>query len=358
MIEIKDLLKEMMLIPAPSGYETEMTDFLFEKIKNIADEAEVDKVGNLIAKIKGKNKEVKKIMISAHVDQLGLIVRRIDEAGYIQVERLGGVPERLLPGTAFIILTENGPIEAVCGVKSHHITLAHEKYEVKSYLDMYLDIGAYSKKQAFEFGVEIGNPIVYKPSINILKNNRISGTTIDNRAACAIMLKLFEIFSINRPQNDIYIVGSVQEEFNLKGASIAARKIEPDISICLDGFIAADTPDSYARTDVYLGKGPVLSMYNFHGRSTLSGLIPNRELVRLIKKTARQKNIPLQLGALVGIATESSYINLENLGVKTVDLAFPFRYSHSAVETCDYSDLENLCRLIDEVIKNPEINNL
>ena len=358
MTETKMLLEEMMLIAAPSCYETAMTNFIFDKIKNIADEIEIDKIGNLIASVKGRNSNAKKIMISAHMDQLGLIVRRIDDSGYIQVERLGGIPERLLPGTAFIILTEKGPVPAVCGVKSHHITLAHEKYEVKSYLEMYLDIGARSKEESIEFGIEVGNPIVYKPSVTILKNNRISGTTIDNRASCAIMVKLFEIFSSERPESDIYIVGSVKEELNLKGASLAARKISPDISICLDGFIAADTPDSYARTDVYLGKGPVLSMYNFHGRSTLNGLIPDRELSGLIKKTAKQSNIPLQLGALIGIVTESSYTQLEGLGIKTADIAFPLRYSHSAVETCDYSDLENLYRLIYELIKNPQINSL
>lgn len=358
MDDIKNLLEEMIFIVAPSGYETKMTDYIFEKIKNIADEVEVDNIGNIIAKITGKTSNSPKIMISAHVDQLGLIVRRVDEEGYIQVERLGGIQERLLPGSAFIILTENGPVEAVCGVKSHHITLAHEKYEVKSYLDMYLDIGAKSKSQAYEFGVEIGNPIVYKPSINFLKNNRISATTIDNRAACAVMLKLFEIVSKDRLECDIYIVGSVKEELNLKGASIAARKINPDISICLDGFIAGDTPDAFARTDVFLGRGPVLSMYNFHGRSTLSGLIPDKSLVRLVKKTAKEKNISLQLGALIGIVTESSYTHLEGLGIKTIDLAFPLRYSHSTVETCDYSDLESLCTLINEIIKSPDINNL
>ncbi|MBM3709484.1 MAG: M42 family metallopeptidase [Actinobacteria bacterium] len=358
MTEIDKLLEELMLIGAPSCYEKMMSDFIYNKIKNISDSIEIDKIGNLIAKINGSKPNPKKIMVSAHMDQLGLIVRRIDESGYIQFERLGGIPERLLPGTAFIILTEKGPIEAVCGVKSHHITLAHEKYEVKSYLELYLDIGAKSKEDAEQIGIEIGNPIIYKPSVYFLKNNRISGTSVDNRAACAILIKLLEILFKEKPEYEIYIVGSVREELNLKGASLAARKINPDISICLDGFIASDTPDSYGRTDVCLGKGPVLSMYNFHGRSTLNGLIPDKELSDLIKKTAKQKNIPLQLGALIGIVTESSYINLEGSGIKTADIAFPLRYSHSAIETCDYDDLQNLCKLIEELIKNPLINNL
>ncbi|MHB8276703.1 MAG: M42 family metallopeptidase [Candidatus Humimicrobiaceae bacterium] len=351
MLDIKKILEEMILISAPSGYETKMTDYIFRTIKNIAEEIEVDNIGNIIARIKGRNASSPKIMVSAHVDQLGLIVRRIDENGYIQVERLGGIPERVLQGSAFVILTDNGPIEAVCGVKSHHITLSEEKYAVKSYLDMYLDIGANNKKEALEFGVEIGNPIAYKPSIYYLKNNRISGTAIDNRAACAVMLKLFEMFSKERPESDVYIVGSVSEEFSLRGAAIAARKIKPDISICLDGFIAGDTPDSFGRTDIFLGKGPVLSMYNFHGRGTLNGLIPDKGLATLVKKIAIKNNILLQLGALIGIITESSYTHLEGLGVKCIDLAFPIRYSHSAIETCDISDLESLCSLTFEMIK-------
>lgn len=351
MLEIKKILEEMIFIPAPSGYETGMADYLFRTIKDIADEIEVDNIGNVIAKIKGSDASFPKIMLSAHIDQLGLIVRRIDENGYIQVERLGGIPERVLQGSAFVILTDNGPIGAVCGVKSHHITLPEEKYTVKSYLDIYLDIGANNKKESLEFGVEVGNPVIYKPSIYYLKNNRISGTTIDNRAACAVMVKLFEMLSKDRPESDVYIVGTVSEEFNIRGAVIAARKIKPDISICLDGFITGDTPDTHGRTDVFLGKGAVLSMYNFHGRGTLNGLIPDKGLAGLVKKTARDNNILLQLGTVIGIITESSYIHLEGLGVKCIDLAFAMRYTHSAVETCDLADLESLCRLTFELIK-------
>lgn len=351
MLDLKKILEEMILIAAPSGYESKMTDYIFETLKDIADEAEVDNIGNLIAGVRGKNINSPRIMISAHMDQLGLIVRRIDENGYIQFERLGGVPERILQGSEFVILTDSGPVEAVCGVKSHHITLPDEKYIVKSYLDMYLDIGAASKKEVLESGIETGSPIVYKPSFRHLKNNRISGTALDNRAGCAVMVKLFEMISTEGPESDVYIVGSVNEEFTLKGAAIAARKIKPDISICLDSFIAGDTPDSFGRTDVFLGKGPVLSMYNFHGRGTLNGLIPDKGLADLVKKTAQENNFLLQLGALIGLVSESSYTHMEGPGVKCVDLGVPIRYSHSAIETIDFSDLENLCTLVFEVIK-------
>jgi len=188
MIELKKILEEMVFIPAPSGYKDAMSEYLLRIMGSYVDEIEIDRIGNLIVMVKGTSNNKPKIMVSAHMDQLELIVRRIDSNGYVQFERPGGIPERILPGSMFLILTDKEPVEAICGMKSHHITLPEEKYAIKSYLDLYLDIGAVNKQDFLDSGIEVGNPAVYKPTLSYLKNNCITGTSIDDRAGCAVMM--------------------------------------------------------------------------------------------------------------------------------------------------------------------------
>jgi putative aminopeptidase len=139
---------------------------------------------------------------------------------------------------------------------------------------------------------------------------------------------------------------SVQEEFNLRGAVTAARMLQPDIAIQLDLMLATDTPDMAARGDLVLGGGPAMSLYSFHGRGTLNGTIPHPALVQLFEETAAREEIALQRSAQTGILTDNSYVQLVGKGVAAIDLGFPCRYTHSALEACDLDDLEALARLL------------
>jgi putative aminopeptidase FrvX len=345
--DLKKTLREMTNIPAPSGYETRMAAYMNSALEPYAREVWTDRAGNVIARFKGSAENAKRVMVFAHMDQLGLITKRIEDDGFIRMERLGGVPERILPCLELHVLTEDGGIvKGVCGMKSHHVTAADEKYIAQPVGKLYLDIGADSASAASSMGVEIGNPIVYKPSFMELVNGRVTATSIDNRGGCAVLASLAPELEKNPPPCDTYIVGSVTEEFNLRGAIVAARAIKPDIAICLDIMLAADTPDTRGLADVKLGGGPALSMYNFHGRGTLNGLIPHPSVARLAKSAARKAGLPLQLSAGIGSLTDASYVQLTETGVACVDLGFPCRYTHSPVETCAMSDLEQLGSLV------------
>jgi putative aminopeptidase FrvX len=138
----------------------------------------------------------------------------------------------------------------------------------------------------------------------------------------------------------------VLEEFNLRGAVTAAQALQPDIAIQLDLILATDTPDMTARGDVSLGGGPAMSLYSFHGRGTLNGTIPHPALVRLFEKTAAKEKIALQRSAHIGALTDNSYVQLVGGGVAAIDLGFPARYTHSALEVCDVGDLADLTRLV------------
>jgi putative aminopeptidase FrvX len=148
----------------------------------------------------------------------------------------------------------------------------------------------------------------------------------------------------------VHLVFSVQEEFNLRGALPAAQALAPDVAIQLDLVLATDTPDMGHRGDVALGRGPAMSMYSFHGRGTLNGLIPHPALVSLFDGAARNAKLTLQRSAHIGALTETSYVQLVGAGVAAIDLGFPMRYSHSSLEVCALSDLEGLARLLVEGI--------
>ena len=144
----------------------------------------------------------------------------------------------------------------------------------------------------------------------------------------------------------VHIVFSTLEEFNLRGALTAAQVLQPDIAIQIDLILAADTPDMGSRGDVKLGEGPGMAMFSFHGRGTLNGTIPHPAMVRLFEETAKREALNLQKSAHIGCLTDSSYVQLVGQGVASIDMGFPMRYSHSALELCDLGDLEGLTRLL------------
>jgi putative aminopeptidase FrvX len=263
------------------------------------------------------------------------------------------VPERILPCLQLHVLTEDyNIVKGICGMKSHHATKEDEKYIAKPVSQLYLDIGAEDKDSVLSLGIEIGNPIVYKPSFLELAGDRISATSLDNRGGCAVLVSLAPLLKKNPPPCDVYIVGTVTEEFNIRGAVMAANAIKPDAAICLDIMLSADTPDTRGLGDVKLGGGPVVSMYNFHGRGTLNGLIPHPAMIRLAKAAARKTELPLQQVAGIGSLTDAAYVQLTDTGVACVDVGFPCRYSHSPVEICALSDLEQLGTLVCVMMMN------
>lgn len=354
-------IEDLMLTEAVSGYEKKMAYKIKGYFENHADEVFIDRIGNTIAKIQGTDAAAPRIMVFAHVDQLGFIVRRIEESGLIQIDRLGGIPEKVLPALNVSVATIDGEyIPGVIGNKAHHATSADEKYKVDVVTSLFIDIGAGSKKQVLAAGIHNGCPVCYKPSFTRLMGTRVSGTTVDNRGGCTALIGLAEALRAGRPKSTVYIVGTVWEEFNLRGAIIAARHIKPDIAICFDVSLPGDTPDLSGKYDTGVSKGPTVCLYNFHGRGTLNGTIAHNGLYRHALSCARDSGIPLQEFSSLGLLTDNAYVQLEGEGVACLDMGFPARYTHSPIETCDVQDIENLVKLtaamVTAVDKNFPIN--
>ena len=345
---IKRDLMDLMLVPGLSGYEDRVRRSIAASLSSLGVETRTDPLGNLVASFPGDGPSV---MLFTHMDQLGFIVRRIEANGLIRIERLGGVPERALAAqNVLICVAEGRDVSGIIANKSHHATTPDEKYNVLPYTELYIDTGMTSAVEVEAAGIRIGTPVVYAPQVTELANERITGTSVDDRAGCAVLLEMARLLAARDGGPPVHLAFTVQEEFNLRGAQPLAQTLLPDIAIQLDLILATDTPDMAARGDVALGGGPAMSLYSFHGRGTLNGVIPHPAMVDLFEKTAQAEGIALQRSAHIGALTDLSYVQLVGKGVASIDMGFPMRYSHSSLELCDLNDLVALTQLLDAAL--------
>jgi putative aminopeptidase FrvX len=345
---IKRDLIDLMLVPGLSGHEDRVRRSIRDRLKAMGIDSKSDRLGNLVAHFPGQGPRV---MLFTHMDQLGFIVRRIEADGLIRLERLGGVPERALAAQEVLICVGEGrDVRGVIANKSHHATAPSEKYQVTPYAELYVDTGLASADAVEAAGIRIGAPVVYAPHAAELADDRVTGTSIDDRAGCAVLLEMARVLQARKSGPPVDLAFTVLEEFNLRGAQPLAQKLQPDIAIQLDLMLATDTPDMAAKGDVSLGGGPGMSLYSFHGRGTLNGVIPHPAMVHLFEAAAAEIGTPLQRSAQTGILTDLSYVQLVGEGVASIDVGFPMRYSHSAREVCDLNDLVALSELLKTAI--------
>jgi len=348
---LRSILEELMLTPGLSGHEDRVRRLLAQRLDEIGIPSRADRLGNLIATLEG-DPGAPSVMLFAHTDQLGFVVRKIEANGLVRIERLGGIPEKALPSLPVLFCVAEGrDVRGIFANKSHHATPPEEKYKVVPYADLYIDVGCDSAEEVRARGIDIGTPVVYEPRVLHLNENRVAGTSVDDRAGCAAVFEVARALKDSGPRPTIHFVFAVLEEFNLRGAMVAAQALRPDIAIQLDLALTSDTPDMAHRGEVRLGGGPAMSLYSFHGRGTLNGTIPHPALTTLFAKAAAAEGIPLQRTAHTGALTDSSYVQLVGEGVACIDLCFPSRYTHTSLEVCDLGDLEDLVRLLVAAIR-------
>lgn len=350
-MSLAKLIEDLCLLPGLSGHEQAVAQYFRAQLESLGLECFEDVLGNVYTVLGNKESDFT-IMLTAHMDQLGLMVKTITDDGFIRMERVGGIPEKTLSSLRVSIQNEKGElIPGLIGVKSHHITPPEEKYVVDKYQTLYIDLGCDSREEVLALGINVGSPIVYRPHFERLYKNRITGTSFDNRIPCAILLELAKRLVKADPQVKVVLAGTVQEELTIRGATTVAAAVKPSAIICLDVTMEGGTPDLHGQNHVHLGGGPVMSMYNFHGRGTLNGTIPHPALVKLVKETAAEAQIPLQRVAMVGGLSELAYMQVIGTGIAGIDVDVPCRYTHSQVETADLGDVEKTLDLVEAIVK-------
>jgi len=344
-MDLEAALKELVARVAPSGYESEVAAYIRARAEARGIKVAVDALGNVICCL-NRQPGGPRVAVFAHMDEIGLVVRKIEKEGFLRVVRLGGIEEKSLAGKEVLVLSKHGEkIPGLIGIKAHHLVKPEEKYVVTKIEDIYIDIGTESYEETKTVGVDVGCPVVFNRTF-VSRGHRVFANSLDNRGGCSVLLAVLDMIERDKLSAEVYLIGSVQEEFSLRGVLPAIRAIAPDLLVCLDIAPACDTPDLEGYANVLLGGGPTLNMYTFHGRGTLAGLLPSRPVVEWVTSVAEEQGIPLQRNVFFGGLTDVSFAQLEHAGIPAVDLGFPVRYAHAPVEVCDLRDLERLKHLV------------
>ncbi len=348
----RDLLgtcRALSAVAAPAGNEDRLTALVVDHLRLRGLEPVVDRLGQ-VAVAFGPEGHRPTVMVSAHLDELGLTVRGVDADGMLRVHRLGGMPERVLPGTRLVVHTRGGDLPAVVGLKSHHLTPPEEKYVARPAAELYLDLGAADRGAAESAGVRVGDPVTYHPSWDDLAGGRFAAKSLDDRLGVAVLLAYVDRLIAGPPATRVVVAFSTQEEFNVRGTLALVARFTPDIVVNVDIAPAADTPDLIGQGAVRLGGGPTLSRLSFHGRGTLGGLIPHPALVRAVEWAATDASVPLQHDAMVGVITDAAFLSMATAeGIAAVGIGIPVRYTHSPVETAQSSDVLACLELVDRL---------
>ena len=339
-IDSLDQLDRMCNVSALAGHEENMIAYMKGEMSRHLSDVSVDRLGNVIAVKPGKDKDGPKVMMSAHMDEVGFMVRKVEPDGWVRITRVGGIPEKSLPAQRVVLQGSKGEVKGIIGPKSHHLTGPEEKYKVVQINDLYVDIGARSKAEAAEMGITPGTPVTYHGYFEQMTEDQFAGKALDNRAGCFVLLQVLRLLADKTLPATVYFVGSVQEEYSIRGVVPAAFAINPDMAIGLDVSVSCDTPDLGPLADIKFGDGPVISHYTFHGRGTLCGLIPNPKLRQYMTDTAARLDIPVQHSVFLGGLGETSFLTLVREGIPAVDMGFPVRYTHAPIEVGSLPDMD------------------
>jgi putative aminopeptidase len=330
--------RALAAVAAPPGNEDRLTAAVEAHLRGRGLEPVVDRLAQVAVELGSGAGPC--VLVIAHLDELALVVRAIDEDGMLRIHRVGGVPDRVLPGTALVLHTRGGDLPAVVGFKSYHLTPVEERHVAPPASELYLDIGADGRAAAEAGGVRVGDPATYAPYWAELAGGRFSGKSLDDRVGVAVLLSLLERALEAAPPVRLVVGFTTQEEFHLRGALALVARFAPDIVVNVDITPAGDTPDLAGATPVRLGGGPVLSRHTFHGRGTIGGLLPHPSLVRAVEEAADDSATPLQYSTAVGVITDAAFVPMATAeGVAAVDVAIPCRYAHSPTETAQLSDV-------------------
>jgi endoglucanase len=347
------LLGELSNASGPSGFEGPVRAILEREMRSAGLEISTDGLGSIVGVIRGPA-DGPRIMLAAHMDEVGAIVRYLTPEGMVKFQSLGGWLDQAWLDQRWTIMTAKGPLPAISGLKSVHVTSQEERSRVTPRDDIFLDVGAVSKEEAEALGIRPGDAIVPASSFQEFAHGRYVGKALDDRVGCVILLETLHRIKEQgiRTPNTIYFVGTVQEEVGLRGAHTAVAGVNPDLGISLEAGIAADHPGG--RPDwaqERLGEGPVIYLAD-------AQMLVNLKLRDLFQSVARQNNIPVQTEVTNGGAEDSAELQRYGAGRPAVNFAVATRYLHSHNSMIERRDLDQAVSLLLKVLPVLEARNV
>jgi len=320
---MKELIQTLVEIPGPSGYESKIREAIRLRIEPLVDELRVDALGNLIARKGEMQPGGKKIMLVAHMDEIGLIVTHVDGNGFARFTTLGGVRAYNLPGGRVRFM--NGA-SGVLGVQYH------SEPDASAFEEMFIDLGAKNREDC---PVRVGDVAAFERPFTDL-GERLVAKSMDDRIGVAVLIETLQ--QLNSSPHELYFVFSVQEEVGVRGATTAAYGVAPDFGLAVDVTRTGDTPRD-RKMEVSLGKGPAIKVRD-------GGMLSDPRVVDWMVQIAEKSRLPYQLEIMDGGSTDARAIQVSREGVPAGCLSIPCRYIHSPSEMVDYSDVQNGVRLM------------
>jgi putative aminopeptidase FrvX len=336
-----ELLKALTEAHGVPGYEGEVRALVRRYLEGLGKITQ-DRIGSLVCR-QGEGGPC--VMLAGHMDEIGFMINHITDSGFLRFLPLGGWWDQVLLGQRVTIQTHKGDVLGVIGAKPPHILPPEERNKLVEKKDMYIDIGATSRKEVEEIGVRLGDPVTPCSTFEVLANGRCClSKAFDDRVGVALMIDLLRHFAENKHPNTLCGAATVMEEVGLRGAKTSVEMVNPDVAIILESDICGDVPGiKPEEAAAKLGGGPTLVLADRQ-------MIPNLALRNLFIETAQELEIPLQLSALMGGATDGAQIHLHRSGVPTVVIGVPARHIHSHSAILHRDDYDRALRLICTII--------
>jgi len=342
-LKLVDILEKLSDANGVTGREDQVRNLMKKYLKPYVDEIKEDKLGNLIAFKKGK-KNAATVMIAAHMDEVGLMIKNVKKKGFLQFTKIGGMDDRILLAQKVIVHTDKGTLTGVIGSKPIHIQKEEERKKVIDADMLFIDVGAKDKEEAEKMGIKVGDVVSFDTKFVRINSNVVLGKAFDDRVGCAMIIETLR--RLPKVDCNVYVVGTIQEEVGLRGATIAAFQIKPDVGIALDASVAGDMPGvGEGEAPAKMGEGPVVTVAD-------AGLIAHPKVLRLIIDSAKQNKIPYQLETGIRGATDAARIALSREGVPSGVVSVPVRYIHSPVAILNLDDVEKAVELVVSMIAN------
>lgn len=338
-----ELTQELCRIPGAPGFEHQVVAWLVEQYRPLLDTLEVDQMGNLYGVLRGRQPGPD-VLISAHSDEIGAVVRAIEPGGFLRFNKLGGMVDALLVGRKVMV----GGHFGVVGVKAGHAQSEAERSSIPDYTKLYIDVGAANAEELQQMGIRIGDPITYVSEVQRFTNpDLICGKALDNRLSCLVLLFLLQRVQAREFDGNLHIVVTVQEEIGLRGARVAAFRLNPTYAIVVDTIPCGDTPDMAGDSTlpIGIGRGPVFRLVS-------RGDVVNLGMKQALIKAAEASGIPYQLAVHDRSTTDASAIHLEQGGIPSGIITIPRRYSHSPIEMANLNDVVATLRLLEVIVQD------